>query len=172
MGGAVALDQAVRHPERVDRLVLMGAVGVPFEITPGMDAVWGYEPSIQAMRDLLGIFASDTSQLGRDLAELRYRASIRPGVHEAFAAMFPAPRQRSVDALAQAPDDIRGIGHRTLIVHGRNDRVVPLQNSLDLLELIDDAQLHVFGRCGHWTQVEHADAFNALVLDFLRDGNR
>ncbi|MFM8896694.1 MAG: alpha/beta fold hydrolase, partial [Actinomycetales bacterium] len=104
---------------------------------------------------------------GPDLAELRYRASIRPGAQEAFASMFPAPRQQSVDALAQAPEDIRRIRHRTLLVHGREDQVIPLQNSLDLLALIDDAQLHVFGRCGHWTQVEHADAFNTLIRAFL-----
>lgn len=168
MGSAVALDLAVRYPDRVNRLVLMGAVGVPFEITPGLDAVWGYQPSIEAMQDLLGIFAYDTSIIGPDLAELRYRASIRPGIQEAFASMFPAPRQRWVDALAQSPQDIRGIRKPTLIVHGRDDQVIPLQNSLALLELIDDAQLHVFGQCGHWTQVEHADAFNALVVDFLR----
>lgn len=169
MGSAVALDFAVRHPDRVNRLVLMGAVGVPFEITPGLDAVWGYQPSIEAMQDLLGIFAYDTSIIGPDLAELRYRASIRPGIQEAFASMFPAPRQRWVDALAQSPQDIGGIRHRTLIIHGRDDQVIPLQNSLDLLALIDDSRLHVFGRCGHWTQVEHADAFNDLVVAFLRD---
>lgn len=167
MGSAIALDLAVNHPDRVDHLVLMGAVGVPFAITPGLDAVWGYQPSVAAMQELLGIFAYDTSMVGPDLAELRYRASIQPGVQEAFASMFPAPRQRWVDALAQEPQDIRGIRNRTLIVHGREDRVIPVQNSLDLLDLIDDARLHVFGRCGHWTQIEHADAFNALLIDFL-----
>lgn len=38
-GGALALNLAVRHPERVSRLVLMGSVGVPFEITEGLDKV-------------------------------------------------------------------------------------------------------------------------------------
>lgn len=172
MGGAVALDLAIRYPDRVDRLVLMGAVGVPFTLTPGLDAVWGYQPSVAAMQELLGIFAYDTSIIGPDLAELRYRASIRPGAQEAFASMFPAPRQQWVDALAQAPEDIRRIQHRTLLVHGRDDQVVPLQNSVDLLHLIQDSRLHVFGRCGHWTQVEHAQAFNELVLNFLAPGAR
>jgi pimeloyl-ACP methyl ester carboxylesterase len=47
--------------------------------------------------------------------------------------------------------------------------VVPLATSLRLLELLDDAQLHVFGRCGHWTQIEHPAAFNRLVRDFLTE---
>lgn len=167
MGGALALDLAVRHPQRVHRLVLMGSVGVPFELTDGLDAVWGYQPSVEAMQELLGIFAYDQSLVGPDLAEIRHRATIRPGVQEAFASMFPAPRQRWVDALAQDSADIRGIGHPTLIVHGREDRIIPVQNALDLFALIDNAQLHVFGRCGHWTQIEHTAAFNELVIDFL-----
>jgi 2-hydroxymuconate-semialdehyde hydrolase len=167
-GGSLALALAIRHPERVNRLVLMGSVGVPFDITPGLDAVWGYEPSVENMRSLLHLFAYDTSLTGGDLAELRYRASIRPGVQEAFAAMFPAPRQASVDAMTHAAEDIRAIPHPTLVVHGRDDEVIPLANSLALLELIDNAQLHVYGHCGHWTQIEHADEFRVLIAAFFR----
>ena len=90
------------------------------------------------------------------------------GFQESFAAMFPAPRQRWVDALATPEDVISALPHRTLVVHGRDDQVIPLANAHRLLELIDDSQLHVFGRCGHWTQIEHADEFNALVARFLR----
>ena len=82
--------------------------------------------------------------------------------------MFPAPRQRWVDALATPDDVIAALPHRTLVVHGRDDNVIPLANAHRLLELIDDSQLHVFGRCGHWTQIEHAAEFNALVARFLR----
>ena len=171
-GGALALALAIRHPDRVDRLVLMGSVGVPFEITPGLDAVWGYEPSVAAMESLLHLFAFDQSLTGPDLARLRYEASARPGVQEAYRAMFPEPRQRALDALTHDPADIAGISAPTLIVHGREDRVIPLQNAVDLLGLIDDAQLHVFGRCGHWTQIEHADSFTALVADFLDAASR
>lgn len=166
-GGSLAMSLAIHHPDRVDRLVLMGAAGVPFEITPGLDAVWGYEPSVDAMEELLGIFAYDRGLVGRDLAELRYRASIRPGVQEAFSSMFPAPRQAALDAITHAVEDIAGIAAPTLIVHGRDDRVIPASNATDLLALIDDSQAHLFGRCGHWTQIEHAEAFNRLVVDFL-----
>ncbi|MGH3450796.1 MAG: alpha/beta fold hydrolase [Haloechinothrix sp.] len=61
-------------------------------------------------------------------------------------------------------DLIRAIGHSTMVVHGRDDdRIISLGNSLRLLQLIERAQLHVFGRSGHWVQIEHADAFNRLV---------
>jgi 2-hydroxymuconate-semialdehyde hydrolase len=168
-GAGLAASLAIHHPERLDRLVLMGAAAGPMRLTPGLDAVWGYQPSVENMRALLELFAYDISNLHDDLARLRYEASIRPGVQEAFSAMFPEPRQRALDAITQSYSSLQTISHRTLIVHGRDDRVIPLSASLDLLSLIEHSQLHVFGECGHWTQIEHADEFNRLVADFLSD---
>ena len=171
-GGALALAMAIRHPQRVRRLVLMGSVGVPFDITEGLDAVWGYTPSFENMRRIMDYFAWDRSRVNDELAELRYRASIRPGFQESFGAMFPAPRQRWVDALASREEHIRALPHETLIVHGRDDRVIPLLTSLKLVEWIDRSQLNVYGRCGHWTQIEHAARFAKLVGDFLTEPAR
>jgi len=168
-GGALALALATRHPERVRRLVLMGSVGVPFEITPGLDAVWGYTPSFETMRGLLDIFAYSRALVTDELAQLRYEASIRPGFQESFSAMFPAPRQRWVDAMTSPEAAIRALPHQTLVVHGREDQVVPLANSLTLANWIPRAQLHVFGQCGHWTQIEHAARFAQLVANFLAE---
>ncbi len=166
-GGSLALSLAIRHPERVRRLGLMGAVGIDFPLTPGLDAVWGYEPSVESMAELLRVFTATPAPGLEDLARLRYDASIRPGVHEAYAQMFPAPRQRWVTALSHDEPLVSAITAPTLIFHGREDRVIPLATSLRLFELIPDAQLHVFGNCGHWTQIEHATEFNRLLRDFL-----
>jgi pimeloyl-ACP methyl ester carboxylesterase len=167
-GGAIALRLAVDHPERVDKLVLMGSVGVRFALTEALDAVWGYEPSLPNMRQLLDYFAYSRKLVNDELAEVRYRASIQPGFQESFASMFPAPRQRWVDAMVTPDAQIAALPHQTLIVHGRDDQVIPLTNSSRLNQLIDDSELHVFGRCGHWTQIERSDEFNALLLEFLR----
>ena len=168
-GGSMALALAIHHPQRVNRLILMGSVGVPFELTPGLDAVWGYEPSEDNMRAIMQVFAYDQALVGDDLVRMRYEASKRAGVQEAFSAMFPAPRQRWVEAMAHPEADIRDIGHKTLLIHGRDDKVIPLSTSLTLQQWIDDSQLHVFGRCGHWTQIEHAAAFAHLVTNFLKN---
>lgn len=170
-GGGLALQVAIRHPHRIRRLVLMGSVGVRFDITPALDAVWGYTPSIETMRGLLDLFAWDRSLVNDDLAKLRYEASIRPGFQESFAAMFPAPRQRWVDAMASNVDDIKALPHETLVIHGREDKVIPLDTSLTLAQWIPNAQLHVYGKCGHWTQIEHAARFARLVGDFLTEPN-
>ena len=170
-GGGLALALAIRHPARVRRLVLMGSAGVSFPITAGLDAVWGYQPSIANMRKLLDLFAFDRSLVSDELAELRFNASIQPGFQEAFASMFPAPRQNGVEALASREEDIRALPHETLVVHGREDHILPLSNSLTLAQWIQRSQLHVFGRCGHWTQIEHAARFNQLVANFLAEAD-
>lgn len=168
-GGGLALALAIRHPRRIRRLVLMGSVGVPFEITPGLDAVWAYTPSFENMRIIMDLFAYDRSLVNDELAELRFQASKRPGFQESYARMFPAPRQRWVDAMASAESDIRYLPHDTLVVHGREDRIIPSQNSYTLAQWIPRSQLHVFGQCGHWTQIEHSKRFAALLLNFFAD---
>lgn len=166
-GGGLSLALAIAHPERVRRLVLMGSAGVSFPLTEGLDAVWGYTPSVENMRAIMDYFAFDQGLMSDDLARLRFEASIRPGFQESFAAMFPAPRQRWIEALASAEADIRTLPHQALVIHGREDRVIPLATSLTLSSWIQRSQLHVYGQCGHWTQIEHAARFARLVGDFL-----
>ncbi|WP_020655770.1 alpha/beta fold hydrolase [Massilia niastensis] len=166
-GGSMALALAIAHPERVGKLVLMGSVGVPFALTPGLDAVWGYQPSVENMEAIMRVFAYDQSLVGDALVRMRHEASARPGVQEAYASMFPAPRQRWVDAMSHPEEAIRALPHQTLLVHGRDDKVIPLSSSMTLLDWIDNSELHVFARCGHWTQIEHGARFCSLVRDFL-----
>lgn len=166
-GGALALAMAINYPERIGKLVLMGSMGVTFPITYGLDRVWGYTPSFENMKELLGIFAYDRKYISDELAKSRHESSMQPGFQESFSSMFPAPRQQSVEAMAGNEIYIKNIKHQTLIVHGREDRVIPIETSLKLLQMIENAQLHVFGKCGHWTQIERVNEFATLVQNFL-----
>ena len=102
-----------------------------------------------------------------DLIRSRYEASIRPGFHESYSHLFPAPRARHIQALRTPDEAIRAIPHRVLIVHGRDDRIVPLESSLMAHSMIANSELHVFGQCGHWTQIEKKDRFNRLIEEFF-----
>ncbi len=166
-GGSLSLALAVRHPQRVRRMVLMGSGGQPFPVTPELEALWGYTPSIENMKKIMDIMAFDRSLVTDELAAMRYRATARPGVQERFERVFPPPRQRWSDAQVVSDDELAALAHEMLIIHGRDDRVVPLSVSLQLAQKIARAQLHVYGRCGHWTQIEHGARFNRLVSDFL-----
>lgn len=166
-GGALSLAIAARHPARVRRLVLMGSAGVDFELTPALDEVWGYTPSLEKMRHMMDLFAYDRSLITDELARMRYEASLQPGLQEAYASMFPEPRQRCVEALCTPVSDLRHLPHETLIIHGREDKVVPPGNARKLNTYIANSQMHIFGKCGHWTQIEQSARFCRLVNDFL-----
>jgi pimeloyl-ACP methyl ester carboxylesterase len=166
-GGAIALRIASQHPDRVGKLVLMGSMGVHFEITEGLDRVWGYEASFENMRSVLDVFAYSRELVNDELAKVRYEGSIQPGFQEAFSSMFPAPRQRWVEAMTTPEEQIKALPHYTLIVHGREDKVIPVSNSYKLEELIENADLSVFSKCGHWSMIERTDDFNRQVRDFF-----
>ena len=167
-GGALALSLAVKYPNRVNKLVLMGSMGVSFPITYGLDRVWGYKPSEANMEELLEIFTYDHSFATLELVKTRYESSIISGFQESFSSLFPEPRQNGVESMAGDQAYIRNIPHETLIIHGREDRVIPMDTSLKLFQLIDNAQLHIFGHCGHWTQIEHTAEFADLITGFFK----
>ncbi|WP_072682111.1 alpha/beta fold hydrolase [Arcobacter sp. LA11] len=168
-GGALALSLTIKYPERFKKIVLMGSMGVEFELTAGLDQAWGYTPSLENMKSLLDTFAYSRVLVTNELAKLRYDASIRPGFQESFSSMFPAPRQNSVRDMASKEEDIKKIDKDVLIIHGRDDKVIPFENSIRLHSLIQKSQLHGFGECGHWSQIEHKDRFNKIVKDFFME---
>ena len=171
MGGAIALSMAVARPQAIDRIVVMGTMGMPGEIPSGLAEVWGYDPSPESMRRLVELFAHDQSIVTDELVQMRYEASAEPVVRDAFAAMFPEPRQDGVDDLALSLEELRSISQPVLLAHGYHDRIVPLRStSLPLMDVLPDAQLHAFGQSGHWVMIEQPRAFTAAVLAFLREG--
>jgi pimeloyl-ACP methyl ester carboxylesterase len=120
------------------------------------------------MRKVISLFAHNRELITDDLVELRYRASLAPPVRDSWAAMFPEPRQRWVDDLALPGAELAAIGAPVLLVHGRDDRVVPWrESSARLLELLPDSRLHVLSGCGHWTMIERTADFLAVVQPFL-----
>ena len=63
--------------------------------------------------------------------------------------------------------EVYKLRQRVLLIWGREDRVNPLDGALVALKQIPRVQLHVFGQCGHWAQLEKFDEFNKLTIDFL-----
>jgi 2-hydroxymuconate-semialdehyde hydrolase len=167
MGGAIALSLAAVRPEAIRRIVLMGSMGVAMALPDGLDRVWGYRPSVENMREVIGLFADDRGLITDDLVQMRYESSLNPPVRDSWAAMFPPPRQRWVDDLALSGAELAGISHPVLMVHGRDDKVVPWRSSAPLLDLLPDCRLHVISGCGHWTMIEKTADFLAVVEPFL-----
>ena len=91
-GGGLALALALQRPERVRRLVLISSLGSRFHITPELEAVWGYRPSLDSMRSVTVKLGFDRRLMSEEALMERYRNSSSQA--DGYARMFPAPRQR------------------------------------------------------------------------------
>lgn len=166
-GGALCLAIASKHSDRVNKFVMMGAAGIHFEVTEGLRKVWAYEPSFEAMRELMNVFTHEGFDVSDEVVESRYQASMRPGYQESYSRLFPEPMQDKLDALCTPEDDIRNISNSALIIHGREDAIVPYESSIRVHSLVKHSDLYLFGECGHWTMFEKAEAFATLVETFF-----
>jgi 2-hydroxymuconate-semialdehyde hydrolase len=164
MGARVALTMAVRRPELVHGLVLFSARLHPSR-SRAQDLIRAYRPDRTAMAELLReCFATDPAAVTPEQVDQRYRDSAAPGAQEALQSLFAG-----LPAAGPGPsgDELRALSIPALVVAGREDRVVPFGDSVELAGLLSDADLHVLAGTGHWFLLERAATVTSLVLDFL-----
>jgi 2-hydroxy-6-oxo-octa-2,4-dienoate hydrolase len=167
-GGSLALAVAARFPGRFEKLILMGTPCDKFMMTPGLRAGWDYTPSREAMRATMAHFPFDPAVITDELVEDRYQASLIPGAQEGLRKLLIQPNPEGDTPLSGMPEHVAaGIEVPTLILHGREDRVIPVEMGLKLGRAMPNAQCHMFGRCGHWVQAERYEDFVALTHRFL-----
>lgn len=173
MGGATSLNFALEFPDRLDKLILMGPGGMgPSIMQPnpqeGIRKLFKLyrEPTRANLDDMLECFVYDPSAITEELRKGRLENMQRNLQH---LKNFVASMEKSSLSAWDVSARVHAIKHKTLITWGRDDRFVPIDHGLKLINLMPDAQLHVFPRCGHWAQWEHADEFNRLVISFLKN---
>lgn len=174
MGGHSAVAFALDYPESVDKLILMGGgTGGGSLFTPmpaeGIKRIGKLyrEPTMDNLKEMMDIFVYDGSNLTEELFQTRLDNILARKDH----------LENFVKSTKANPKQFPDVGHRlgeianeTLIVWGRDDRFVPMDTGLRLVNGLPRAELHIFNRCGHWVQWEFADKFNRMVLDFLKHG--
>jgi len=166
-GGAVSVGLALSSPERVDRLILLGTPAGEFVQTPGLRSAWEYEPSLENMESTMRLFPYDQSIITGEMVRTRYEASARPGAQDALRKLIPRPNSDGPTIVKGFPESsLAQIRAKTLVLHGRQDRVVPLDCGQLLARAIPQADLHVFAQCGHWVQTERRADFLHLVTQF------
>ena len=171
MGAHSTVAFALANPTRVGKLVLMGGgTGGPSQFVPmpteGIKLIGALyrDPSIENLKRMMNVFVYDASSLTDALYQARLDNMLARRDH----------LENFVKSSTANPKQFPDYGHRlgevtaqTLVIWGRDDRFVPLDVGLRLVWGLPNAELHVFSRCGHWAQWEHADKFNRMVLDFL-----
>ncbi len=168
-GGSLALATAARYPDRVDRLVVMGTPCDKFMMTPGLRSGWDYSPSPEAMRAAMAHFPFDSAFITDELVEERYQTSLIPGAQEGLRKLLAKPNEEGDTPLSGMPESVvASIQAPILVLHGREDRVIPMEMGLRIAKAAPQADLHLFGRCGHWVQAERFEDFVALTRRHLK----
>lgn len=165
LGGWVAIQMAIDHPERIAGVISMGTGGAPRK-TAALNSHTKPDVTPEGIRSVLEDFVVDASLVSDQLVDARYRAALVPRAQERFAAVIAAREyDRTNNPLTD--EDLQALKMPVLLIHGREDSVIPPERSWKLANLIPDSELHYFANCGHWSQVEKADRFNTVVGDYL-----
>lgn len=172
MGGSLALLMTLRAPERIGKVLLMGSGGAPdLPASPGLTHLREFyaNPSAESLRGLLQQFVFDLGPMSERVDQVvaeRMSYVVREDVQRSHAGSFNmAPARRFFQ-----PDELATISTEVLAVHGRDDRIIPLEASRYFATHLPNANLYVIGRCGHWTQIEHREKFEYLLTAFLAGG--
>jgi 4,5:9,10-diseco-3-hydroxy-5,9,17-trioxoandrosta-1(10),2-diene-4-oate hydrolase len=176
LGGGVSVRFALRYPERADRLVLMGPGGLGLNVfapdpTEGIKRLMEFPAAPGPTREKLAAFlrtlVHDQSLITEELIDERFATASGPQTLRAMAALgasFNDPARYEEGLLWREAHRLR---QQVLLIWGREDRANPLDGALVALKVIRNAQLHVFGGCGHWAMLERFDEFNQLTMAFL-----
>ncbi len=179
LGGGAALRFALNFPKRAG-LVLMGPGGLTLNVlapdpTEGVRRLMEFGappgPSRAKMAAFLRIMVHDQALITDELIDERYAQASQPAALAAMVAMGASFfGEHAEDGMLWR--EAHRVKHEVLLIWGREDRVNPLDGALIALKQLRKAQLHVFGNCGHWAQLEKFDEFNELTLRFLTGGSR
>lgn len=178
MGGFVSAELALLFPARVARLVLVGAAGISVqqEYTDRqldglrragtLFALYGGWLASRAdhlvrrprVRDALSrLVIADPRRVSAPLLAEQLRGSGKPGFIDAMLSMARSP----------IADRLSAVRCPTLVVHGDQDKLVPVRDADEFERRISDADKLIYAGVGHTPQIEVPERFNADVLAFV-----
>ncbi len=165
LGGWLAFQFALDFPERLAGIVSMGTGGA--KLTGALAGHSKPDLSPAGIRKTLELFVVDKSLVTDELVELRYQSALNDTASDRLKEVVAA-RDRDRHELPLDFDRLAKLDIPVLLIHGVQDVVIPVSRTWDLLNVIPNADAHIFSQCGHWSQVERAEEFNQVITDYLR----
>lgn len=167
-GGMLAMAASVRDSRRIERLVLMGSAAGDVPMSEAHKLAARYGGSREELERILRLFPFDPDFVTPEMVDRRYEASVRPAAQRAphpVATVLNEKGERVFRMTSEAV--LAAVQTPTLILHGRDDQVLPVELAMRIHRAIKPSQLHTFGDCGHWVQLERRDEFVAQVMGFI-----
>jgi pimeloyl-ACP methyl ester carboxylesterase len=161
MGGAVVMQFALDHPERVSGLGLIGTTA------------HGLGPMVQADNVIARIKQVGTAAASKEVIVHSFSSHTDAAIVEwAEREVVKTPQHVAEPAIRSLSEfDIRDrlvdLTVPTLIVVGEEDQITPVASSRLLHDLIPDSELHIIPKAAHFPMLERSHTFNQKALDFL-----
>ena len=165
LGGAVALGLALRHPERVEKLILMAPGGIEsredYFSMPGIQAMVKYpmgspEFTKEVLAQLLTQLVYDPVNVDDELVDERWATLETQNAHVLATMQIP-----------DLSDQLASIDINTLVFWGTEDRFCPASGTWKILQMKGNVQAELVNYCGHWVMSEYPELFNERCLSFL-----
>lgn len=164
LGGWIALQLAVDHPDRILGIVSMGTGGA----APTAAIKGHQDPDISTagMRKAFGVFVTNPQLVTDEMIAAR-RIIAEYEVGSGRLAQVIEARERDRHAVVLQQDELARITAPVLLVHGLQDVVIPPERTWELVGWMPSADALILNRCGHWSQIERAAAFNDVLTRFV-----
>jgi pimeloyl-ACP methyl ester carboxylesterase len=178
MGGGISVYVAAKFPDQVERLILVAPAVIPYPDTligtvyklPGVGEFINSIPGDFIMKNnLKGIWFHDSHKVTDAYAREVLQPLCIKGSHEAL--LYVLRNVLKEPFVGNEAKELARTDLPVLLVHGREDKAVPLNNSRALNKLWRNSRLAVFERAGHSPHEEHPEKFNSLALAFLSEKN-
>jgi pimeloyl-ACP methyl ester carboxylesterase len=168
MGGRTSLAVAIERPDLIDNLVLMGSAGLDRSMGGVLRALTEYDFTVEGMQRVVAALTNDGFTPSEALVRYRVEVSRQAAQQAAFGATMKHLKQRG--GLHLEEDRIASVKHRTLVVNGKDDKVITVDMAYRFLELLENSTGLILPKCGHWAMIEHPHTFANAVTQFL-EGN-
>lgn len=165
LGGWIALQLALDHPDRLRGIVSMGTGGAIVK-TAAIAQHLDPDISTEGLRNAFGKFVTDPSMLEDDMIAARQQIA-EYEVSTGRLARVMAARERDRHDLPLRPEQLARLALPVLLVHGKQDVVIPAERTWELAGQIPTADALVLNGCGHWSMIERANVFNRALVDFV-----
>jgi len=169
-GSLVAQHMALNYPLAIDRLFLMSTFAHKTEYFKAIELSWKRSVDMGGYNMLLDVmlpFVLGENYFENPIIPISIIKQSRQGINENSEALM-----KLMQATAERRDfreDLNQIKIKTLIIHGRLDKLIPLELALAVHYNIKDSEFKIIEGVGHTLNLEAVTESSNLILDFLKN---
>lgn len=167
MGGATAIGAAVKRPDLVGKLILMGSAGLNIVLSAALQTILHYDFTRDGMVKIIRALTNDGFKVDDTLIDYRMQKALDPDARRAYGSTMKWVREQG--GLFYDESFVASIKVPTLIVNGKQDKVVSLDTARRFLDLIPRSWGYFIPQCGHWAMIEHPEDFALTTLNFIKN---